>query len=144
MESERPQKRLSKWGIVFPIVLICVVRVFQSYLAAQGREDLADFIGIGVFAVPLLGFILLLYLWAFLGTPPIDPLTREKMDIIEVLIDECLKEKNLSMTNVSKKELLDCIQKKVIEKGTFHVTYFHAKKYLEEVYSAESADTLSK
>ena len=81
MKSGNPQKRISNWVAALPIVIILVVKIVQLYLIDQGWDDVADIIGIGIPLMLVGGIILSLYLWAILGTPPIDPLTAEKMEV---------------------------------------------------------------
>ena len=83
------------------------------------------------------GILLFLYLGAILGTPPVDPLTAEKMEIIRAQINECLEDRDLTREDMSREVLLGCIQDKLREKGIFNVTYFHAKMYLEEFANAD-------
>ncbi|MBU7045851.1 MAG: hypothetical protein HXS54_05390 [Theionarchaea archaeon] len=133
MNSGNPGKRISGWVAVLPVIFILVVRFAQSYLVEKGKNDVADLIGVGVPFVLLIGIIVSLYVWGIFGTPPVDPPTAEKIQVIQALISECLEEKDLKREDIGKEELLCCIQDKLREKGIFNITYFHVKMYLEAI-----------
>lgn len=133
MKSKYHMSRISRWVIAMSLITIVIVKIAQMYLSGQGRDDIADLIGVGVPIVLVSSIIIALYLWAFLGSPPVDPLTVEKISIIEALIDDCLEEENLNKENLNKEELLECIREKLREKGEFTVTSHHIKEYMKHI-----------
>jgi uncharacterized membrane protein len=62
MNSGNPGKRIPEWVAALPIVLILIVRIVQSNLIEEGKDNVADFIGVGVPLVLVIGIILFLYL----------------------------------------------------------------------------------
>ena len=62
MKSKYNMSKISRWIIAMPLITIVIVKIAQMYLTGQGREDIADVVGVGVPAVIVSSIIIGLYL----------------------------------------------------------------------------------